>query len=93
MFILVEWILEGLFSVISFKSITSPRKEYEDYSVGEEVQARYQGKVYPAKIVKKSGKFTESCSCVYIQVACYTDSYKIKVLKSIYLLYTCNYTV
>ena len=53
MFLLVEWILEGLFSVINVKSVTSPRKEFENY---ENVQAKYQGKAYPAKIVKMSGK-------------------------------------
>ena len=42
MLILVEWIL-GLFSVINFKSITLPRKEYKEYSFCEEVHARYQG--------------------------------------------------
>ena len=52
MYILVEWIYRRSFSAINFKSITSPRKEYEEYSVGEELQARYEGKVYPARIVK-----------------------------------------
>jgi hypothetical protein len=56
MFILVEWILEGLFSIINVKSITSPRKEYDDYNADEKVEAKYQGKVYPARIVKKSSK-------------------------------------
>ena len=45
MFLLVEWVLEGLFSVINVKSVTSPRKEFKNYSIGENVQAKYQGQV------------------------------------------------
>ena len=56
MFLIVEWILEGLFRIITFKSITSPRKEYNKYSKGDVVKAKYQGKLYPEKIIEKSGK-------------------------------------
>ena len=46
MFPLVEWILEGLFGVINVKSVTSPRKEFENYSIGENVQTKYPRERY-----------------------------------------------
>ena len=57
MFCLVEWILEGLFGVISCVSIVHPRKEFNEYVVGEKVEAKYKGKPYPARIIKTCRKF------------------------------------
>lgn len=55
-YVIVLWTLENNYSIINFKSIVSPRKEFADYKVAEDVQAKYSGKTYPARIIKKSGK-------------------------------------
>ena len=62
MYALVEWVLEGMFSIISLSAIVSPRKEYELYSCGEDVTAKFQGKTYPARINKISGNYKEYLS-------------------------------
>lgn len=56
MFLLVEWTEENMFSVISYRAVETTRKEYSEYAEGEDVTARFNGKKYPARIVKKSGK-------------------------------------
>ena len=61
----VEWTQEGLFSVISYTAIVNPRKEFSEYFIGEIVQAKFMGKEYPARIIKKSGKFNISTIFLY----------------------------
>lgn len=54
--ILVFWHEENAnWSVQSIGTITSPRKEYEDYGV-EFVMAKFKGSNYPGLIVEKSGE-------------------------------------
>ena len=55
MYCIVEWILEGLFGIISITTIVKPRKEINDYTEGENVEAKFKGKSYPARIIKISG--------------------------------------
>ena len=56
MFLIVGWILEGLFRIITFKSITSPRKEYNKYSKGDVVKAKYHWRqAVPSKDNRKVG--------------------------------------
>lgn len=50
------WYLENLYSSSKTSSIEVPRKEGHLYAVGEKVQARYSGKIYPAVIVTISGR-------------------------------------
>lgn len=59
MFLLVLWVLEGSYSVIKASDIAAPRREMHEYECGERVQAKFNKKIYPAKIVRKGGK--KSC--------------------------------
>lgn len=56
MYATVEWILEGLFSVVSLITITEPRKPLDEYKVEDMVKAKFRGTVYPARIVQLSGE-------------------------------------
>lgn len=58
--VVLDWIIlgednkftkEGKYSVMSMTSITAPRKEFSQYSVGEEVMAKFGGKKYRAEIM------------------------------------------
>lgn len=65
-FYVVDWILENQFSVISTKDIVSPVKDI--YEENEEITAKWgRGKsVYPARIVKKSGKLSKWFDFPYV---------------------------
>jgi hypothetical protein len=56
MFISVLWVLEGAYSVIKFSNVVKPQKEIEEYRLGEEVEMKFQGKTFPAKILQKGGQ-------------------------------------
>ena len=69
LFCLLDWqiqtphvllVSEGKFSIISLKTIISPRKEIKEYKQGEMIQARWSKSVYYAVILEISGKFTFS---------------------------------
>jgi len=54
MYVLVEWTLESTVSIIKHKTITPPT-DFNDVQEGAAVMAKWQGKVYPANVLKKSG--------------------------------------
>lgn len=56
MYATVEWIGEDLFSVISLSTITDPRRPFDEYRLTDIVKAKYQGKIYEARIAELSGK-------------------------------------
>lgn len=51
MFALIQWIIDGLHSVIRLRAILKPRKEETDYSVGERIRTMWQGTELEAIIV------------------------------------------
>ncbi|XP_071152106.1 uncharacterized protein [Mytilus edulis] len=53
MYVLLLWTKENNYSIHSFNAIVSPRRDYEDYEEKQDVSAKYQGKIYPARIIKK----------------------------------------
>ncbi|VDI07284.1 Hypothetical predicted protein [Mytilus galloprovincialis] len=53
MYVLLFWTKENNYSIHSFNAIVSPRRDYEDYEEKQDVSAKYQGKIYPARIIKK----------------------------------------
>lgn len=56
MYALIEWKDENLVNVYSLTRIISPRKEINEYKVGDNVKANFGGKVYEAIILNISGK-------------------------------------
>lgn len=68
MFAILFW-EDSTFTVISLKTIVSPRKEIDDYVVGEAVKATYRGKLYSAHIYEISGKkhFCEKIKYTYMK--------------------------
>ncbi|XP_052260414.1 uncharacterized protein LOC127864621 [Dreissena polymorpha] len=49
MYAILYW-EDSTFSVVALSGILSPRKEVNEYAIGDVVQAKFQGKVYSAKI-------------------------------------------
>ncbi|XP_041370889.1 uncharacterized protein LOC121384526 isoform X2 [Gigantopelta aegis] len=56
MYVLLQWLVDGLHSVINYKSILSPRKEFEDYQIEEIVKANFSGTPYSARVIAKGTK-------------------------------------
>lgn len=57
---------DSTFTVISLKTIVSPRKEIGDYVVGEAVKATFRGKLYSAHIYEISGE-RQFFVCIFLQ--------------------------
>ena len=47
---------EGKCSIVKMSSIVRPRKEFTEYNVGEQVEARWSTTVNPAEILGVNGK-------------------------------------
>lgn len=52
----IFWTLEDMFTVMSIMCIKKPRKEVEDYEVGDSVHVAYKGTLYPGEILALGGK-------------------------------------
>ena len=51
----VEW-EDGLSSIINLKSVVQPRKQLQEYLVGEDIKAPFKGIIYKAKVIAIGGK-------------------------------------
>ena len=56
MFAILFW-EDSTFSVVALSAILAPRKELNQYAVGDDVEANFQGKRYKAKIYEIGGKY------------------------------------
>jgi len=54
MFAILFW-EDSTFSVVGLKALLSPRKEIEDYAIGDSVTAKFLGKTYTATIYEIGG--------------------------------------
>ncbi|KAH3894858.1 hypothetical protein DPMN_019017 [Dreissena polymorpha] len=59
MYAILYW-EDSTFTVISLGTIISPRKEINEYVLGETVKAKFGGKVYSAQIYEISGEIKKS---------------------------------
>lgn len=52
-----HWEGENASSVQALKLIVSPRLAFEDYTVGQCIEAKFQGRVYFSHIAKMGGEY------------------------------------
>lgn len=57
MFAVIVWAVDGLHSVVRLRTIMKPRKEEDNYVVGEKVVAKWQGSELEATIVSINGMY------------------------------------
>lgn len=56
MYALLHWVGEPDFNVYNMNKIINPRKPFEAYKVGDEVTAKFAGKIYSAVVEGIAGK-------------------------------------
>lgn len=56
---LIQW-EDGFIHIISLSQIITPRKPIDDYTPGEYIRAKYQGRIYRARISMIHGKVQDS---------------------------------